>query len=80
MQQQELYAYVCFDCVHALLCRYSLLLQLVREISERGLRRVCSSKNPEASLTGSLSREVLFTRLKPGTYALQVGLHWLQHV
>ncbi|KAF6264659.1 hypothetical protein COO60DRAFT_75930 [Scenedesmus sp. NREL 46B-D3] len=44
---------------------------LVREISDRGLRDLSSSKNPEASLTGALSREVLFTRLKPGTYALQ---------
>jgi hypothetical protein len=50
------------------------LLQLVREIGERGLRSLAGSKNPEASLTGALSREVLFTRLKPGTYALQVRL------
>ncbi|WIA12944.1 hypothetical protein OEZ85_006559 [Tetradesmus obliquus] len=43
---------------------------LVRVIAERGLRSL-AGKHPEASLTGALSREVLFTRLKPGTYALQ---------
>lgn len=50
----------------------AVYVQLVRVIAERGLRSL-AGKHPEASLTGALSREVLFTRLKPGTYALQVG-------
>jgi hypothetical protein len=60
------------SAVYVLLC-LSTCLQLVREIGQRGLRNLSTSKNPEASLTGALSREVLFQRLKPGTYALQVG-------
>lgn len=49
----------------------SPVVQLVRLIAERGLRSLAGSKNPEASLTGALSRDLLFVRLKPGTYALQ---------
>jgi hypothetical protein len=50
-----------------------MLLQVVRQVGERGLRRLDHRRNPEGSATGALSRDTLFTRLKPGTYALQVG-------
>jgi hypothetical protein len=53
----------------------SLLLQLVRRITERGYRNMASSKNREASVTGALSRDVLFTRLGPALYALAVSVH-----
>lgn len=43
----------------------------MRIIAERKLRSLVGSKNPEASLTGALSRDILFHRIKPGTYALQ---------
>lgn len=46
--------------------------QVVRRITERGYRNMAGSKNPEASVTGALSRDVLFTRLGPATYALAV--------
>jgi hypothetical protein len=49
-----------------------LLSQVVRRITERGYRNMAGSKNPEASVTGALSRDVLFTRLGPATYALAV--------
>jgi hypothetical protein len=44
----------------------------VRRITERGYRNMAGSKNPEASVTGALSRDLLFTRLGPATYALAV--------
>lgn len=56
-----------------MLCR----LQIVRRITERGYRNVGSSKNPDASITGALSRDILFTRLGPATYALAVRNFWL---
>lgn len=49
-----------------------LLCQVVRLVAEHGYRDIGGSKNPEASLTGALSRDVLFTRLGPAVYALQV--------
>ena len=48
-------------------------LQIISRITERGYRNMAGSKNPDASLTGALSREVLFTRLGPATYALAVS-------
>jgi len=54
--------------------KLDLLVQIVRLVGERGLRGLGTSRNPEASLTGALSRDSsLFARLKPGTYALQVS-------
>lgn len=47
--------------------------QVVRRITERGYRNMAGSKNPEASVTGALSRDVLFTRLGPAIYALAVS-------
>lgn len=44
--------------------------EIVRRITERGYRNISGSKNPDASITGALSRDILFTRLGPATYAL----------
>jgi hypothetical protein len=62
------------NAVFAVYRLYRLLsCQVVRRITERGYRNMAGSKNPEASVTGALSRDVLFTRLGPATYALAVG-------
>jgi hypothetical protein len=53
-------------------CSVFLPLQIVRRITERGYRNISGSKNPDASITGALSRDILFTRLGPATYALAV--------
>jgi hypothetical protein len=60
-------------CMYRLYCLCRLCCQVVRRITERGYRNMAGSKNPEASVTGALSRDVLFTRLGPATYALAVG-------
>lgn len=57
--------------IHKWLC-CCLAVQIVRRITERGYRNMSGSKNPEASVTGALSRDILFTRLGPATYALAV--------
>jgi hypothetical protein len=49
-----------------------VLFQMVRTIVDRGLRDLGRVKAPENSLTGSLGRDVLFTRLRPSVYALKV--------
>ncbi|KAK9816480.1 hypothetical protein WJX72_000803 [[Myrmecia] bisecta] len=45
--------------------------EIARRIQRSGLRDLRSSKTPEASVAAALSRDVIFCRLAPATYALQ---------
>ena len=47
------------------------ITEVAKRIQERGLRDLRTSKTPEASVAGALSRDVVFCRVKPSTYALQ---------
>lgn len=48
--------------------------EIARRIQKLGLRDLRSSRTPEASVAGALGRDVLFARVAPATYALQVGV------
>ncbi|GMH42842.1 hypothetical protein BSKO_10761 [Bryopsis sp. KO-2023] len=45
--------------------------EIARRIQKKGLRDLSTSKTPEASVVGGLSRDVVFCRVAPATYALQ---------
>ncbi|KAK3241858.1 hypothetical protein CYMTET_48404 [Cymbomonas tetramitiformis] len=45
--------------------------QIAEKIQTEGLRDLSTSKTPEASVTGALSRDVVFYRVKPSTYCLR---------
>jgi hypothetical protein len=47
------------------------ITEVAKRIQERGYRDLRTSKTPEASVAGALSRDVVFCRVKPSTYALQ---------
>ncbi|MEW5303073.1 MAG: hypothetical protein WDW36_005801 [Sanguina aurantia] len=47
---------------------------IARQIQKQGLRDLRGSKTPEASIGGALSRDILFTRTAPATYALSAAL------
>lgn len=47
---------------------------IARQIQKQGLRDLRGSKTPEASIGGALSRDILFTRTAPATYALTASL------
>jgi hypothetical protein len=46
------------------------ITDLARRIQEDGLRDLRSSRTPEASIAGALSRDAVFTRVSPATFAL----------
>lgn len=48
--------------------------EIARRIQRSGLRDLRTSKTPEASVAGALSRDVIFARVAPATYALQAIL------
>lgn len=45
--------------------------EIAKRIQKNGLRDLRTSKTPEASVAGALSRDVIFVRVAPATYALQ---------
>ncbi len=45
--------------------------EITRTIERKGLRDLSGCKTPEASLANAISKDALFCRVKPGTYALQ---------
>eukprot|EP00884_Botryococcus_braunii_P016830 jgi/Botrbrau1/3830/Bobra.0183s0056.2 len=47
------------------------ITEITRRIQESGLRDLRTSRTPEASVVGALSRDVIFARVAPSTYALQ---------
>lgn len=49
------------------------IAEIAKRIQKQGLRDLRTSKTPEASVAGGLSRDVIFTRVAPATYALQVS-------
>ena len=51
--------------------------EIARRMQKQGLRDLSTSKTPEASVVGGLSRDVVFCRVAPATYALQVGHTWM---
>ncbi len=50
------------------------IADIARKIQESGLRDLRTSKTPEASVAGALSRDALFVRTAPATYALSAIL------
>lgn len=48
--------------------------EIARRIQEQGLRDLTTSKTPEASVAGALSRDVIFARVAPSTYALKANI------
>lgn len=51
-----------------------MIAEIAKRIQKQGLRDLRTSKTPEASVAGGLSRDIVFTRVAPATYALQVLL------
>lgn len=49
-----------------------MIAEIAKRIQKQGLRDLRTSKTPEASVAGGLSRDIVFTRVAPATYALQV--------
>ncbi|KAL3160990.1 hypothetical protein ABBQ38_009379 [Trebouxia sp. C0009 RCD-2024] len=47
------------------------ITEIALRIQEQGLRDLTTSKTPEASVAGALSRDVIFARVAPATYSLQ---------
>ncbi|KAK9845568.1 hypothetical protein WJX84_003443 [Apatococcus fuscideae] len=50
--------------------------EIARQIQTRNLRDLRSSKTPEASVAGALSRDRIFNRVSPATYALQAVVNF----
>lgn len=50
------------------------IAEIARRIQEQGLRDLSTSKTPEASVAGALSRDVIFARVAPATYALKAHI------
>lgn len=50
-----------------------MIAEIAKRIQKQGLRDLRTSKTPEASVAGGLSRDIVFTRVSPATYALQVN-------
>ncbi|KAL0041481.1 hypothetical protein WJX79_004991 [Trebouxia sp. C0005] len=48
--------------------------EIARRIQEQGLRDLTTSKTPEASVAGALSRDVIFARVAPSIYALKANI------
>eukprot|EP00803_Ostreobium_quekettii_P007554 evm.model.scf_591.1 EVM.evm.TU.scf_591.1 scf_591:13568-18861(-) len=46
--------------------------EIARRIQKQGLRDLSTSKTPEASVVGALSRDLVFCRVAPATYAVQL--------
>jgi len=48
--------------------------EIAIRIQKQGLRDLRTTKTPEATVAGALSRDAVFCRVAPATYALHVGL------
>ena len=49
--------------------------EIATRIQKQGLRDLRTSKTPEATVAGALSRDAVFCRVAPATYALHVHTH-----
>jgi HB1, ASXL, restriction endonuclease HTH domain len=56
--------------------------EIVRRIQSSGLRDLRSSRNPDASVSGALARDVIFWKVSPARFALHavVAHHRCGHV